>query len=111
MEGSYYTFDCKILINNYDKDDFTLKLYTSTHNKGLTQHLKSMEDDMRKYSVKTVLITLLHDPNYILKGTAWRSVNDDRDKILKSLKKDKTIVYAISSVEVHAGKSQSLYND
>ena len=101
----------KFLINNYDKADLTEKLYTSTHNKGLTQHIKSMEDDMRKYNIKPVLITLLHDPNYILKGTAWASINEDRDKILESLREDKTISYAISSIEVHPGKSQTLNKD
>jgi hypothetical protein len=43
-----------------------------------------------------------------LKGTVWESVNDDRDNILKILQKDKSIAYAISSIEIHPGKSQSL---
>lgn len=101
----------KTIINNYDYSDSKERLESNNRVKVLLQGIENMEEKFRESQIAPVLITLNHDPHITLKGEAWGSIEDDREKLLESLLEDETIVYALSSVEVHSGSTKVLSKD
>ncbi len=101
----------KILVNNYNLTDVKDKLESNVRVKGLLQIIENMEERFKESQIAPVLITLNHDPHTTLKGEAWGSIEEDRVKLLDCLLEDETIVYALSSIEVHSGSTKVLSKD
>lgn len=102
----YKYSDGRIVLNNYTKED--TKKYIETYNRvkvlneytdgGLKTKLK---DDLE---IKPILITLNHDPHSITSGKSWEVIEDSRSKIFNTLLKEESIVYVISTIEIHTKK-------
>jgi len=100
--------ELKTIVNNYNFEDTKTKLQSSNSVKGLLQIIENMEERFKESQIAPVLITLNHDPHTTLKGEAWGSIEEDRVKLLDCLLEDETIVYALSSIEVHSGSTKVL---
>jgi len=96
------------LINNYNSTTGNIKIYHNQRCKPLIGYLEVLQEDIKTYEINPYLITLIHNPLNILKSDAWESVSDDREKVLNKLIEMKSIVYGISSIEIHPGKDGTI---
>jgi len=99
----------EVLVNTYVEDKFNITLEVSQRSKPLIDNLVTLSETIEEYRIKPYLVTLIHNPMYMLKSEAWRNVKEARERIINyMLEEDNTIVYGISSIEVHPGKNGSV---
>lgn len=98
----------KIVVDNYDKKDTKVRLESNNRVKPLLQYIDNLEEKFMEYQIKPILITLNHNPHNILQAEAWESIERDRVSLMNVLLEEETIVYSLSTVEIHSGSTKVL---